>query len=320
MRWKTIFVLVLLIAGFALASVKSDKSLNYFDQWRPGVDPGVCHAGGTNEEVSGSIFFNSSWITVEEGDTFAIAARVVEFGEDITSSDNNLSIGFNAMDEDNGKFTNDLTIYETHLLNTSGYSVLPYIATFTAPNTPGNYSLVVYAVAGSTADLYFYWIRGQVRVEVIEASGPKPPKMTLEDTNINSNWANFTFDIIDPTGIKQVELSIDGATYQEITLENDNTTYKLDVSTYAAGDYTVTFRVTNNIDLSIVIDSAITIPEPVTSSVDTTSTTESQTTVTKSNGDGNEDPGLLGNIVSVVILLALFIGVFWTPILLRRRS
>ena len=37
-------------------------------------------------------------------------------------------------------------------------------------------------------------------------------------------------------------------------------------------------------------------------------------------GDDNEDPGPLGNVVSVVILVALFIGVFLTPIILRRRS
>ena len=63
MRKSTIFILLLIGTLAFLAPTKSDKTENYFDQWRPETIGSGCHSSGSrNDQVSGSVLFNSSQI------------------------------------------------------------------------------------------------------------------------------------------------------------------------------------------------------------------------------------------------------------------
>ncbi|MFV2015852.1 MAG: hypothetical protein ACC656_10510, partial [Candidatus Heimdallarchaeota archaeon] len=61
MRKTTILILLLIPALFMLSPTESNKTEDFFDQWRPNTGAIGCHvAGTTNTHVGGSIVFNSS--------------------------------------------------------------------------------------------------------------------------------------------------------------------------------------------------------------------------------------------------------------------
>ncbi|MHA2403270.1 MAG: hypothetical protein ACXADH_09800, partial [Candidatus Kariarchaeaceae archaeon] len=99
MRKSSYIVLAALIVSLSLAPVDSTKDTpgQGFEEWRPELSGAQgCHVDGYgNILVAGSILFDSSWITVEEGDSFQIELSVADFGGNLVDSADDLAIGFN---------------------------------------------------------------------------------------------------------------------------------------------------------------------------------------------------------------------------------
>ncbi|MHA2250944.1 MAG: hypothetical protein ACXAD7_11315 [Candidatus Kariarchaeaceae archaeon] len=316
MRKSSFFVLGLLVTSFMVSTMKSSNNVNDFNDWRPGAPGTGCHSADVGyTHLSGSVIFNSSWVTVEQGNDFTLAVTVTSFDADLTDSDSDVTVGFNVLDEDNSVFTGGSTMAkEDHKIDVNGDSETPYLATFTAPDIVENYTLVAYAVAGSFSGP-FYYVNGQVRVTVVEPTGPQAPKVSVSSEVIDDN-ANFTLNLSDDGAISLIEFAVDDAAYEEIILTNNNSTYILDISSYSPGNYTIKFKVTDDEGLPKVETLFLIIAEPVTTT-DTTDTTD--TTSQTTDGD-DDDAGPLGNIVSVILVSILFIGVFITPVILSRRK
>ncbi|MHA2091649.1 MAG: hypothetical protein ACW98K_12405 [Candidatus Kariarchaeaceae archaeon] len=326
MRKSSYIVLAALIVSLSLAPVDSTKDTpgQGFEEWRPELSGAQgCHVDGyENILVAGSILFDSSWITVEEGDSFQIELSVADFGGNLVDSADDLAIGFNIVDANNSDFMTQSLFETSHVIDGNGDSSNPFVTSLTAPSGPlaiGNYSLVAYAVSGQAfGSNYFHYVRGHVLVTVETSSGPKPPKVEVESDEIVNDKINFTIDISDENGTVMVELSVNDGSYLDITSAIVSDIYEYDASSLSPGTYSFRFNVTD-LDGTASVEEIVIIPEPVTTT--TTTTTSSATTNSTTPGDTDgDDAGPLGSITSVLLVSLLFIGVFVTPVLLSRRS
>ncbi|MFV2014809.1 MAG: hypothetical protein ACC656_05245, partial [Candidatus Heimdallarchaeota archaeon] len=274
MRKSTIIILLLIATLFMLSPTESSKTVDLFEQWRPNTGDIGCHQGSTtNTHVGGSIIFNSSWLLVEIGQEFALQTNVVNFEGNIQDSSNDITVGFNILDEDNSEFLT-ATIAETaHKLDENGTSDTSWEAIFTAPDTTGNYTLVAYGVAGGTNPSYFDWVIGQIRVEVIEVSGPPGPSFNLNASEIVNEYVNITINIANLTDVKIIELAIDEGNYSEISLLND-TYYRLDLGNLTVGEHIILVKVTNLANSSTIKKITVTVPQKTTITSSTSTTTQ----------------------------------------------
>ncbi|OLS23054.1 MAG: hypothetical protein HeimC2_27940 [Candidatus Heimdallarchaeota archaeon LC_2] len=321
MRKSSIFILLLIGTLLVLSPTKSDKTENYFDQWRPDTIGSGCHSDQTrNDQVSGSLLFNSSWFTVGKDQDFALAISVANFGGDVAvESENDLTIGFNLIDEDNADFIVATIANISHVIDGSGNSVDPWITTFTAPTSVGNYTLVAYAVSSDSdgADPYFEWIRGQIRIEVTEPTGPQGLKFNIELETVVANDVTF---IVRPTSmndVKTIELSVDNEPFAVQTpnpqLQNFQR-YNLDLS---PGVHNITVRVTNQADLITSEFIEFVVPEPITTSTQVSTTTGEP--FTQSTETKTEDHGLLSSPISLGILVVVMLISVSAPLVLMRK-
>jgi hypothetical protein len=328
-RKSTIVILVLIGAMLVLTPTESTNSADNFNNFRPYAPIQGCHDATTaNERADGTILFESSWLQVGEGEEFTLTATVFGFSGNVdvqAKSNGDISIGFNILDEDNGKFLTD-TISETnHLLDVNGDSVTPWITpTFTAPtgvDVQGNYSLVAYGVAGDVDNFNLDWVVGQVRVEVVAPSGPPGPIFQLALGEIANDNVNVTIDILSNfTDVKSIQLAVDNKSdYKEISLVS-NYKYRLELGQLTPGEHIIYVNITNFADASTEHEISIIVPGEVTtpSTSETTSTppvTSSQQTVTDKVDHGVfSDPIVLGGLVVVMV------AAIAAPWVLLRRS
>lgn len=312
MRKSSIFILLLIGALLVLSPTKSDKTENYFDQWRPDTIGSGCHPDTSrNDQISGSLLFNSSWFTVNIDQNFALSISVANFGGDVAvESENDLTIGFNLIDEDNADFMVATIANTSHIIDGSGNSVGPWITTFTAPSTTGNYTLVAYAVASDDGgvDPYFEWIRGQVRIEVKEPTGPQGLKFNIELENLASDDVTFIVRPTSMSDVKTIELSIDNEDFVVQTPNPALQNFQRYTFDFSPGTHNVTVRVTNQADLPTLEFIEFVVPEPVTSNpvTNTTTTTGTQTTETKTDDHGQlSNPLILGALIVIMLITTL---------------
>lgn len=164
MRKSTLVILVTLVASIFVIPTLSDRDPVYFGQWRP-TSPGFgCHDFGiVNTHVTGSVIFDNPMINVLPGENFTVIGKIANFNGRLVSND--MLIGFNPLDADNGLFLEESTAdYLT--IDDKGDSTGSFSVEMTAPTTPGAYTLLSYGVSGSTS--YFDYVTGYVSVIVSE--------------------------------------------------------------------------------------------------------------------------------------------------------
>lgn len=320
MRKSTILILLLIGTLFMLTPTESNKNSADFSEWRPdGGDIG-CHVGGAiYSHVSGSIIFNSSWLTVEVDKEFALLTTIVNFDGNLGDSSNDITVGFNLLDGNNSDFLTSTIADTGHLLDENGTSDTPWEAVFIAPGETGNYTLIAYGVAGGTGPAFFDWVIGQVRVEVIESSGPPGPSFTLNIGEIANDNVNVTIDIVNLTDVKTIELAVDGGNYTEISLVS-NYKYQLDFGNLTAGEHIISIRVTNLADSSTIKTVIVTVPQISTSTTSTTITTTPTSTTPQETITDTVDYGILSNPAILGVLVVVMIIAITGPWILLRKS
>ncbi|MCE7735112.1 MAG: hypothetical protein GPJ54_09560 [Candidatus Heimdallarchaeota archaeon] len=320
MRKSSILIILLIGTLFMLTPTESNKNNTDFNDWRPeGGDTG-CHVGGTTyAHVSGSILFNSSWLTVEANQEFALLTTVVNFDGNLADSSDDITVGFNLLDGNNSDFLTGTIAESVHLLDENGTSDTPWEAVFIAPEETGNYTLIAYGVAGGTGPAYFDWVIGQVRIEVVESSGPPGPSFNLDIGEITIDNVNVTIDIVNLTDVKTIELAVDEGNYSEITLVSSYK-YQLDLSNLTAGEHVISVKVTNLADASTIKTIIVTVPQISTSTTATTTTTTPTSITPQETITDTVDYGVLSNPAILGALVVVMIIAITGPWILLRKS
>ena len=161
----------------------SDSSLSYaskFGDWRPDnqtiADLCSCHTVKENLPGSGTIdvSVNSS---VAASSDFNLQAKVTGFTQ---AQSDNIVIGLNPLDNNNTLFTDGVVVRQTPAVNASGNSNYATLG-LTAPQTEGDYSLLLYALHASTT-VPFTYLSKVVNITVTPAVNTTPTTNTTAPT------------------------------------------------------------------------------------------------------------------------------------------
>lgn len=216
----------------------------YFDQWRPNNTTMTsatcdCHVVTGN---SATVIYGQGTIDVQGPTTidaltqFDLAFKTSGF---TNAQSNQITFGFNRIDNDNALFTSNQTDYKTGIsIDTSGNS--NYVNfTLTSPITPGNYSINLYTVYGkSGAD--FYYLNKTVDITVTQVVDTIPP--VIHSVFVNNEPYTSGMQIRGNTSIEanvtddylsSVQYTIDNSTYNQMTLNGTSGLYQAYVDTSA---------------------------------------------------------------------------------------
>ena len=152
----------------------SDSSLSYasrFGDWRPDnqtiASSCGCHNDkGTTVKGSGRIDVSVN-ASVSASSDFNLQTKVSDFTQ---AAGDDVVIGLNPLDNNNTLFTDGSVVRGTTAVDGSGNSNFASLA-LTAPQTVGNYSLLLYALHGAhnSQDVAFTYLSKVVNLEVTQA-------------------------------------------------------------------------------------------------------------------------------------------------------
>jgi len=140
---------------FGSTIVKADTDVTSFDAWRPWIENCGCHSSTTNSQGTGTVEFIAPDF-VKPGEVFTVKLRVAGF---INAAGGAITLGLHFDDMDNGDFIEATVAAPNHGVDGSGDSTAwTAEITLTAPDTPGDYSLLSYGVDGLGSTAEWKWV------------------------------------------------------------------------------------------------------------------------------------------------------------------
>lgn len=231
----TIFIILtfgmLFFNGQILPSSSSIASSDFFAQWRPDnqtlADNGCTSCHIANVMAPGSIDIAGS-TDVYVYTSFELQLKVSSFSPAIGRK---ILIGFNVLDDDNSLFTNGKT-YSIPYISVDGSGNSNYVTfSFKAPDQPGSYSLLMYAIFTRTSE-YVNYLSKTVNINVSVMNDTTPPVINSLNVNGGAYSNNMTIsgrtilsaDVTD-TNIGDVRFTTDNTTYTSMQMNSSTNLY-----------------------------------------------------------------------------------------------